>query len=155
MHVVVLPAIGAAMLDAVGTGASGPLAFRERVRVRAVSHAIGRCEISNDTNARTPGLFPKGRGEILEAGLTGQLHQFAMNVEPFPNAIERQEVLPAGLAKLTARELRFQLVIEVPELQIADEIGLGIGQQGVAGVGRLLLLQRPFARVLHAPAPRQ
>ena len=78
-----------------------------------------------------------------------------MDVEPFPHPVERQEVLPAGLAKLIARKLRFQLMVEVPELQIADEIGLLVGPQGVAGVGRLLLFQRPLARVLHGQAPRR
>ena len=75
-----------------------------------------------------------------------------MDVEPFPQAVEQQEVLPAGLAELAVRKLGFQLMEKVPDLQITDEIGLVVGPQGVAGVGRLLFFQRPLARVLHSNA---
>ena len=132
MYVVVLLAIGAALLDAVGTVGLGALGLGLQV-LRS-----SRQDLHDPKTSKT-----------TKPACRDQFHQLAMDVEPFPHPIGRQEVLPAGLAELTARKFRFQLVIEVPELQIADEIGLGVGQQGVAGVGRLLLLQRPLARVLH------
>ena len=126
-------------------GGPRPLSFRERERGGPF------CGV----DALSPSPLPMGEGTSVplprreETGLPDEFHQLPMNVEPFPHSIERQEVLPAGLAELTSRKLRFQLVVEVPELQIGDEIGLFVGRKGVRGIGGLLLVQRPLARILH------
>ena len=72
-----------------------------------------------------------------------------MHVEPFPQPHERQKILPAGLLKLIARERVLQLVIELPELQVTEEIGLLVGELRVGRVSRLLLFEGPFARILN------
>ena len=73
--------------------------------------------------------------------LANQFQQLAMHVEPLADSVERQEVLPTGLAKLIARKFRFQLVVKIPEFQVGDEIGPLVGPGGVRGVGGLLLVQ--------------
>ena len=77
------------------------------------------------------------------------LQQLAMHVEPLPQPQEREEILPAGPLKLIARERVLKLVKEIPDLQVAEEIGLFVGELRVGFVGCFLFFQRPLARILN------
>jgi hypothetical protein len=70
-----------------------------------------------------------------------------MDVEPFPHPVGGKEVLPAGLLQLAAGELFLQFVIEVPDSQIGEEVGVAFGKPGVGLVGGLGLIDRPFAGI--------
>ncbi len=85
----------------------------------------------------------------LKPACAQQLLQLAMHVEPFTQPVVRQKMVAAGLAQLILRQVLFPLVVEVPELQVAEKIGFFVGELGVALVGRLLLVERPIARVVH------
>ena len=83
----------------------------------------------------------------LQPAVLGQLQQLAMDVEPFPHPVGGKEVLPAGLLQLAAGELFLQFVIEVPDSQIGEEIGVAFGKPGVGLVGGLGLVDRPLAGI--------
>ena len=51
-------------------------------------------------------------------------------------------------AERAGRQLRLLLLQVVPQVQVGEEVGLRVAEPGVRLVGRLLLLQRPLARVL-------
>jgi hypothetical protein len=80
--------------------------------------------------------------------LVGQLLQLAMDVQPLPHAVERQEVLAARFPQLVAGQLGPQFVVEIPQFQKGQEVRRGIGQPGMRLVGRLLLVVRAVARIL-------
>ena len=68
----------------------------------------------------------------------------------FLRKAERQEVLPAPCAQARLRHRLVRLAIGIPQLQHADEFGLGIGELGMRLIGRLTRIGRAFARVLDA-----
>jgi len=45
-----------------------------------------------------------------------------VQISPFAQTIEVQEVLQAGFADLALRERVFQVMVKVPQLQIAEKV---------------------------------
>ena len=72
-----------------------------------------------------------------------------MHVLPFPQPQLGEKILPAGFAELPAARLLLELLDEIPQLEPAEEIRIGIGPLGMGRVGLLLAIGRPLARVLH------
>ncbi len=71
--------------------------------------------------------------------------QLTIDVRPFAQPIEGQEVLSAGFPQLTARQRLFQVMIEIPQLQDAEEIRSLVGKLSVALISSFRL-SRPGAR---------
>ncbi len=99
--------------------------------------------------------YSSRRGASSQAGLADEVQELQVDVGPFPHAVVGEEVLPARLLKLVARELPFELVVEVPELEVGEEVGVGVGELGVALVGRLLLLHAAARGGPGFPGPRR
>ena len=79
---------------------------------------------------------------------TNQFTELPMNLRPFPHAVERQKVLLACAAELIPGQSLAQLVIKIPQSQIAKEIRVFINELCVRLIGRFLLFDRTFAWVL-------
>ena len=81
--------------------------------------------------------------------------QLRMDVAPLAHAARRDEVLAQQRLLLAHAQLVFAVaaaaVLEpLPELQVADELGLLVVELAMRSVGRGLLLDGPVAHVLHA-----
>ena len=59
-------------------------------------------------------VAPRTRGRAL---FFRQLPELAIDVRPFPQAMERQEILATRSPQLIARQRPFQLVIEIPQIE--------------------------------------
>ncbi len=90
-------------------------------------------------------ILPRPR---LQPRLLHDFVQLAMQILPFPNPVKRQKVLAARFTQAALRQIIAQLVNEVPQGQIAEEIGVFMGKSRMQFVRCLLLVDRPFARVL-------
>ena len=85
--------------------------------------------------------------------------QLRMDVAPLTHAPRADEVLAQQLLVLAIAELvvtvaALGLLQPLPQLQVADELGLLVVELAVALIGGLLLLQRPVAHILAAQGRR-
>ena len=89
------------------------------------------------------------------AHLAQSVSNLHINIAPFAHAIKRQKMLLAKSPHLTLRsQFLKRIVIRLPDIQQRDKIRLSIHKPLVLLVCRLLLLERPHARVLNANCRR-
>src|SRR5438046_1917423 len=85
----------------------------------------------------------------FDAKLFNHLQKLAVHVLPLADAQLGQKVLLARLAKLAAGGFGFELMDEIPELEPAEEIGVGVEPLSVCQIGLLLPLGGAVAWILH------
>ena len=74
--------------------------------------------------------------------------ELRVHVAPFAQAQVGNELRAAGIDELAVRELLAELLLEeLPEREQRQEIGALVAEQEVRLVGRLLLRERPIARI--------
>ncbi len=73
-----------------------------------------------------------------------------MQLPPFAQAQEAEELLVGPLAQLRLGQVFVRLPIRLPELEDADEFRLGIGELRMRGIGGGARIRRSLARVLDA-----
>src|SRR5258706_5455164 len=84
------------------------------------------------------------------AELADKLLQLAVDVAPLAHAVEREEMLAAGLVQLAAGfPVLERFLEELPQLQPGKEIGFLVVELFLRFVGRGSPIARPLARILH------
>ena len=76
--------------------------------------------------------------------------QLAMQFPPFAQAQETEELLVRPFAQLRLGQVFVRLAIGLPELEDADEFGLGIRELRMRGIGGSARIRGAFARILDA-----
>ncbi len=78
-----------------------------------------------------------------------QLH-LPVKFAPLAHAQVAEEVLAAPVAQFRLGQFLVRLGVGAPQVEHADEVGLGVGEHLVRGIGLAALVGGAFARVLHA-----
>ena len=79
--------------------------------------------------------------------VSDELVKLPVNIHPFSQPVVREKVVVASPDKLIAREGVLEAVIEIPQLQITQEVRLFVRELRVPLVGGLLLLAAIGVRV--------
>jgi hypothetical protein len=89
-----------------------------------------------------------------EAELAHGAHQLLVDVLPLAHPPRRDEVVAARPLELRATAAAAGLLVERPQLQVAEEVADLVAELLVRLVGLLLGRQRPLARILEAERRR-
>ncbi len=74
--------------------------------------------------------------------------ELVVDVAPLTEAEIGKEVLLARLAEFAAGEGVFLFVKKFPDVEVGEEVGVGVGEFFVRGVGEVALIEGTVARVL-------
>jgi len=89
------------------------------------------------------------------AGFSQQGMELTMDLSPLAHAQRRKKVVADVLREPAIRFLvPDEFVVELPQLQQADEIGTLVAERRMAFVGGVRLVDRPLARILYGQGGR-
>ena len=85
----------------------------------------------------------------MDADSAGHIAQLVGNVAPLAETQVVNEFGTAHAPKGRTRQVTLLDVEVAPEVEVSEEVRVRIGETRMGGVGRLLVVQRPFPNVLN------